>query len=52
MTEKDFDEAVNCLTGIIAIAERANTEYSPIIVQLALQVDRLLESQRGGKDDC
>jgi hypothetical protein len=41
----------NCLTGIIAIAERQNNEYTDVIKMLALQADRILyeAQEKGGK---
>lgn len=42
MSEKDFEEIENCLTGIIAIAERQNNEYTDVIKMLVLQADRIL----------
>ena len=42
MSEKDFEEIENCLTGIIAIAERDNNEYTGVLKMLALQAEHIL----------
>jgi hypothetical protein len=49
MSETDYETVGNCLTGIIAIAERQNNEYTDVIKMLALQADRILyEAQEKG----
>ena len=42
ITEKDAETICNCMTGIIAIAEHDNNEYTGILVQLALQTANLV----------
>lgn len=50
MSEDDFETIGNCLTGIIAIAERQNNEYTDVIKMLALQADRILYEVKEKED--
>ena len=50
MSEDDFETIGNCLTGIIAIAERQNNEYTDVIKMLALQVDQILYKAKEGAE--